>query len=142
MKKTFKLLTIITAGIFTAALALLAAGAMFFYFMSLGKLVSDPLNGGVIVALSNERDVAGVMRGVCMGGQAPGTSRSPNPQVEGLIRAGKLVIVPSGTLISVRENGSLYNGFSMTTFRFRSGALSGRNGWTCPGSTALDHPYF
>jgi hypothetical protein len=107
MKKIFKLLTIIAVGIFAAAHTLLAAGATFFYFMSLGKLVSDPLNGTLIVALSNEREVADVMPGICVGGQAPGTSRLPNPQVEGLIRAGKLVIVPSGTLISVRESGSL-----------------------------------
>ena len=122
MKKIFKLLTIIAVGIFAAAHTLLAAGATFFYFMSLGKLVSDPLNGTLIVALSNEREVADVMPGICVGGQAPGTSRLPNPQVEVADPRRKVGDRSQwDTHLRSGERQS-YNGFSMTTFRFRSGA--------------------
>ncbi len=135
-REIFKRLAFAAAALLgAAAISTLAGAAGFFYWMSLGELVSDRSKGErtVVVALSNEKEVGDAMEGVCRTGGGLEAGK--------LIRAGKLVIVPGGTLISLREHGSLYKEFSMTSFRFRSGAWKGHDGWTCPGSTALYHPY-
>lgn len=116
-----------------AALALVS----FFYYMSLGELISSPRGGNVTVAFSDEPDVTRVFGEICH--VFPSEERTPTErrvEYDSLLAAGRLVQVPDGTPITVNVLGG-----PVTHFRFRSGRWKGREGRACSGAVILHHAY-
>ena len=121
-----------------ATLVVAVAGLIsFFYYMSVGELISFPPGGKVTVAFSDEADVEQVLLDICH--VFPSEEHAPTDrriEYAKLLAAGRLVQVPDGTPIILRLRGE-----RITQFRFRSGAWKGREGRACSGSVVLNHAY-
>ena len=103
-------------------LALIPLSMAFFYYMSLGDLVSAPPGGQVTVAFSRSPQVRRVMSEICQSSLLRNELAPEHYKLdyEELVAAGSLARVPDQTPVVVIESAGTFSG-TLATFTFRRG---------------------
>jgi len=144
MKRARKIILIALGTLIGCVVLVGSALMLFFNYMAEGELYSHPSGSRITVAFSSSDDVNQVMRDICQSG--PSDERLPTVTkdlYEKLLAGGILAQVPYRTPVNVHENGG-FRGTTLaglTRFRFENGPWKGKDGWTCPHSVTLFHPY-